>query len=386
MSTPPSIPTPVSHAGPALAPVRLGAALQLALARRLVDPATADVEHAARTLVAHAPRHGIDLSSAWGMVEPSADGQRVRQAALGVIGAGRTMSVFVSRRVPVEAPVTGSAWSGAGWAGDDATQVAEASACVRALLDHVPRQHGQGVAMAQSLCDPADTWTARVLAAGGLWHLATLTDLRLDLSGRLPDAGSAAWPLGVRARPLQDLGTAGRPTAERRALLKALRASYVDTLDCPELCGLREAEDILESHVATGQHSPATWWLVEEGGEPGGCCLLTRTDERSAELVYLGLGPGLRGRGLAMPLLRLGLGRLGGAVREVRCAVDERNGPAMRLYARAGFAAVGSRAAWVVALSARAGGSNGAAGTDASGGSNGSSGMRPEFGGASEGV
>jgi len=58
----------------------------------------------------------------------------------------------------------------------------------------------------------------------------------------------------------------------------------------------------------------------------------------SVELVYLGLVPEARGRGLGRRLLEHGLALLKGrSERAVVLAVDERNTPAMKLYREAGF-------------------------------------------------
>ena len=76
---------------------------------------------------------------------------------------------------------------------------------------------------------------------------------------------------------------------------KALERSYVDTLDCPELCGLRVVDDVLESHRSVGVFDPGMWWLVMAEDEPEGCMLLSACPEQNAvELVYLGISPRLR--------------------------------------------------------------------------------------------
>ena len=92
--------------------------------------------------------------------------------------------------------------------------------------------------------------------------------------------------------------------AQRRALIEALDKSYEDTLDCPELCGVRTTEDVLASHKATGDFDPEHWWLVQLDGRPEGCVLMSRCPDQGAlELVYLGLSTALRGRGLGRLLL-----------------------------------------------------------------------------------
>jgi ribosomal protein S18 acetylase RimI-like enzyme len=79
------------------------------------------------------------------------------------------------------------------------------------------------------------------------------------------------------------------------------------------------------------------------------------------ELVYLGLSPMLRGRGLGGRLLAFGLSHL--VWREegtVTCAVDQRNTPACRLYERFGFVRFEERIALVRGLGDRARSSAGA--------------------------
>jgi len=129
----------------------------------------------------------------------------------------------------------------------------------------------------------------------------------------------------------------------------ALEHSYIDTLDCPELCGLRSTRDVLESHKAAGVFEPLLWWLIRHEGAPAGAMLFAPGHGGAhIELVYLGVGPSLRGTGLGARLLDYGLRVIAGR-REpaVTCAVDQRNEPAKRLYRKAGFEQFAERAAYI---------------------------------------
>jgi len=141
----------------------------------------------------------------------------------------------------------------------------------------------------------------------------------------------------------------GEESAWTRGVSQALVASYEGTQDCPELCGLRETADVLASHRSTGVWDPASWWLVLDRGVPRGVALFAHCPEvRSVELVYIGLGPSLRGRGIGRRLLELGLARACTLdADEMTCAVDRRNAPAMRLYETMGFAPFAQRVALV---------------------------------------
>ncbi len=87
---------------------------------------------------------------------------------------------------------------------------------------------------------------------------------------------------------------------------------------------------------------------------PAGALLLNPSSQgRCIELVYLGLAPPARGRGLGGMLLRHGL-RL---VRKrperlMTLAVDEQNAPAMKLYRRERFRRIMRRAALIRSLHA----------------------------------
>jgi ribosomal protein S18 acetylase RimI-like enzyme len=137
---------------------------------------------------------------------------------------------------------------------------------------------------------------------------------------------------------------------DRRAmLLEILDASYERTLDCPGLLGLRRTEDILAGHVSTGRFEPELWTLLLVDRRPAGAILLNpATQGRCVELVYLGLAPFARGRGLGGSLLRHGLLALDGRPeRTVTLAVDDKNVPALRLYQAEGFRRVLRRLAYI---------------------------------------
>jgi len=277
--------------------------------------------------------HGIDLSLIWGTLDRAADGRpvRARQVCLVVPGAGKSAAMVLSGP---------GAWPEAG---EQAERVDALSTACRDLAD--PATLGRETRLAQALPEPGEVWAVRAFLEAGFTKVGDLAYLKRSLSDPLP-AAPEGWPEGVRARQVT------RFEADRGAIIRALDRSYVDTLDCPELCGLRETADVLESHRATGAFDPALWWIVELGGEPHGCMLLSRAPEhQSVELVYLGLSPELRGRGVGKRLLDLGLSRLSGETAEsVACAVDLRNTPALRLYGRAGFKEFSRRVALVRAI------------------------------------
>lgn len=214
--------------------------------------------------------------------------------------------------------------------------------------------------MAQALTEPAHAWAQEAFLAAGFMHVGNLTYLRRGpvswIATPAPNLGDAA-----ELRTFASLEAAAGRKAAEAAFGAALEASYEQTLDCPELCGLRSISDVLDSHRATGQFDPRLWWVMLGGDaaaapaerKPLGCLLLNPCkDQQTIELVYIGLAAEARGRGWAKPLLLHGMsvalqGRRG---YEVACAVDDRNTPARNLYASLGFRESGHRVALVKPL------------------------------------
>src|SRR5690606_2604680 len=113
-----------------------------------------------------------------------------------------------------------------------------------------------------------------------------------------------------------------------------VQASYEQSLDCPALNGLRDIEDVLAGHRATGDFDPNLWTLLLEHDRPIGVSLLARLPYAdSCELVYFGLVPAARGRGLGHLAMQHTLATLARTdLSRLTLAVDANNLPAYRLY------------------------------------------------------
>lgn len=313
--------------------------LWLSAAERLV--AAPGEKAAARRLLANAKDHNIDLNHLWGVIGTAPDGKQiVRQVCLGVIGAGKTAMLFLSspRTIPT--------------LGNTDTQVQEIAEAIRAALEGLPSvAHGR-VALAQTLLETEKLWGAEACERAGMTFVGRLEYLRrksTQLDARTPTTPD--WPNGISVRTINDpmdFSSNGDGTK----LAKALESSYIDTLDCPELCGLRSTHDVIESHQSAGVFDPNHWYLIEQQGAPVGCCLFTFTPEfNSAELVYIGLAPSARGLGLGRIVLDNAVSNLRVAgVDEITCAVDTRNTPALRIYESMGFRAFDARLGYIAGL------------------------------------
>lgn len=133
-------------------------------------------------------------------------------------------------------------------------------------------------------------------------------------------------------------------TAPCRAMFLS---THEGTLDCPELNLGRAPEELLAEFIEMGPDT--TWYVARRDELPMGVAILTTcVAESEAELAYLGIAPGLRGRGLGRELLefaRAEAARLGAS--SLAVSVDERNWPALKLYRRNGFYETNRREVWL---------------------------------------
>jgi ribosomal protein S18 acetylase RimI-like enzyme len=237
--------------------------------------------------------------------------------------------------------------------GPVAVQQEQLTAVLRRALAEIAGAARSPVVLAQTLVEPTHTWAEAACRAAGMTWVGHLQFMRLAWPLREPaaDTGTGSWPAGVTLTPVID-PLDMTPGADGAALSEALESSYSDTLDCPELCGLRSTRDVITSHMATGVFDPKRWWIVRKDGVAAGCCLLNHCPANHAvELVYLGISSSLRGQGLAGRVLRTALSRLDApGVREITCAVDTRNTPALKLYRSLGFVPFSSRIGFVLPL------------------------------------
>ena len=196
----------------------------------------------------------------------------------------------------------------------------------------------RSLTLLEALVRPESQPVGRAMAEAGFRYLTRLCYLRIDLPGRAP------YPPGPT-----DLEWVTYAPDREGLFREAIELTYAQSLDCPELSGLRPSSDALAGHRATGIFDPALWFVAMRGGQPLGLILLNRiVPEPALELVYMGVAQPVRRQGVANALLGRAFDSAGsvGAVL-VALAVDERNLAARRLYARWGFSEMTTRDAWI---------------------------------------
>src|SRR5690606_11959544 len=79
-------------------------------------------------------------------------------------------------------------------------------------------------------------------------------------------------------------------------LEQVIEQTYVGTLDCPGLDGVRSLDQVLDGYRSQGRHRPEHWYLVQaEGQDVGALILAEHPGLGNWELIYMGLAPHVRG-------------------------------------------------------------------------------------------
>ena len=298
--------------------MQIGPARRTEAIERLVSTGGGSDRAAAERFLHYARTNAVGLDGLWSWLDH--DG-RLAVSVLAVPSPGRTAMVFASH-----------------------PRNAADAALVARVIDHVCGQvAGWDVHLTQALLEPGEKLERSAFGEAGFQELATLSYLERSLSRSNPPT-PPAWPPGTRTEKYRD--------ELYDVLARTLEQSYEQTLDCPGLYGLRLTADIIAGHRATGTFDPALWTLLYVDEQPAGALLLNPFPaHRTVELVYLGLAPSARGRGLGRQLLRHGLTLLKGRrERTLTLAVDQRNTPALALYEAQGLRRIVQRVALIRSL------------------------------------
>jgi ribosomal protein S18 acetylase RimI-like enzyme len=217
---------------------------------------------------------------------------------------------------------------------------ATAVALVRGILADLT---ARGYQIAQALLDESVTKQAGTdLVRGGIPWVTDLVYLERT-TATLPPV-----PPGLPPIDWQSFG----PVTDR-LFRSILHATYIESLDMPELEGIRSLDDIVAGHRASGRFVAERWQAGRVRGEPeaGAVLLLSEIPDRDAwEVAYLGLTPAARGRGLGRAVLAHALDMARMHVTRLELAVDLRNRPANRLYRAVGMTPFDRRAVHLARL------------------------------------
>jgi len=282
---------------------------RIAALRLAVTPATMPALERDRQVAAflrYAERLNWSLDRLWVI----ATGQRLHWSALAIPSPGRTAMLLVPHPPRPDSAIIADALS----------QISESLFC-------------EDVHLVQLLLMENDRTTATAAKDAEFESIAMLQYMKCDLNSAAAmspiDAPPSTWRWEHYHRD------------RHPAFRDVIAASYQGSRDCSALAGRRDIEDVIAGHKAAGEFDRRHWLLLSDAQNLLGCILLARLPQRATmELVYLGVLPTHRGRGIGQALLQKGLA----AARNSRCdtltlAVDSENAPALRLYASVGFTA-----------------------------------------------
>ncbi len=215
-------------------------------------------------------------------------------------------------------------------------------AAVRAFTAHLRKSFHRIEAL--SFDKPAERATQRALAAAGYAVALEKAYVRRPLVGyRSP------WGDPFRYRTLGRAGEAGA----LRVLAEVTREAIDREIEGRRAAGLLRD---LKRHAGPGLDARA-WLLASLDGRPAGLVFPQRIGDRGF-LLYLGLVPASRGRGLGKVLHAQGLAALAAAgAREYIGSTDALNIPMRRIFAANGCAPIGIRRYYRLTSSPRGHGS-----------------------------
>lgn len=192
----------------------------------------------------------------------------------------------------------------------------------------------RGAKLGQCLLPAEEVDQAQSLERNGFRHITTLWYLRHE-GYTPPHAPRLNTRLEYRSYD---------PTAPELFHVTLLR-TYGETLDCPEVNGIRSIREIIDGHMADARGETDTWWLALSDGRPVGVLLVTNPSDCDAwEIAYVGVVPEARRRGIGVQLVLKAVREAQAAdVAQLSLSVDARSRPAIALYRQLGFERYDSR-------------------------------------------
>ncbi len=168
----------------------------------------------------------------------------------------------------------------------------------------------RGFRLAQAVLDEsAGLQAARDLTRGGMPRITELLYLERDTALPLSTAGKGPSLACSKETTLTGSSFEWQPfePALEAEFRSVVQATYVGSLDMPELEGRRALDEIMESHRATGRFDAGRWQLgyIPDKPHVASVLLMAEVPGRDVwEVVYLGLTPAARGRGLGRAVVQ----------------------------------------------------------------------------------
>jgi ribosomal protein S18 acetylase RimI-like enzyme len=153
----------------------------------------------------------------------------------------------------------------------------------------------------------------------------------------------AARPEVVPRRVAASARIERRESRDRETFAALVATTYDGSLDIPELNGAWSMADVFAGYDCDAATDPSEWWVAVEAGRERGCLIVRRWADLAAhEILYLGVAPTGRRRGVGAWLCgQAAILAAAAGSGSLFLSVDARNEPALSLYRSAGFAEIG---------------------------------------------
>ncbi|QDT38941.1 GNAT family N-acetyltransferase [Stratiformator vulcanicus] len=198
-----------------------------------------------------------------------------------------------------------------------------------------------GAAFSQVLLQPPlDAPNRDLLAASGFQFGTSVQCLGRELGSPVTTVNTAvkALPSDPPSRGPRFRAVAFSEFRDETALAELLERTYIDSLDCPLIAGLRSGRQAISAMRETGIVREDRWFVYLWDDAPVGTLLANDTADGCREIVYLGVDPNARRRGLGHQMLSdaVATASADGCLK-IGTQCDDSNYSAIRLYGNHGF-------------------------------------------------
>ena len=225
-------------------------------------------------------------------------------------------------------------------------------AAVDLILRQIERFNNLKLPQIQAIVRADDVATAALVQRAGMTLLTEIEHLWLDvLAFHSLAANASSEPAARRLLPPSVLQWWPANVLDDSSLAQFIDKTFADTLDCPALNGRRTPDEVLNGFLdgRTLGDPRLKWELLKVDAEIVGCLFLQHHNSELLELVYMGLVPTARGRGLGKAMVARAIEVAHrSACSTLVVAVDRDNWPALNVYRDWGFQPHQRLQVWVV--------------------------------------
>ncbi len=187
----------------------------------------------------------------------------------------------------------------------------------------------EGLYFVQSLEDSTNSSDVEMIQQGGYEMLVELIYMERSLVNVETDSPDA--------HEIEGLTWKSYGQFDDQQLGWIIAETYEGSMDCPAISGMRDLNDVIAGHKASGRFVPQAWLIAYIGDEPIGC-ILVNDFPGSGDVAYMGVVRAYRGRELSQLMFaRAFKSASQRGLHSMTLAVDAANVHAVSSYTGCGF-------------------------------------------------